>query len=298
MENLQQVESENELEPLPGETNEAAVKSLTELAERFAERINTATSEVTGSFEEQIVLGYRTQEYRNRKREIEEHIQIFNAMFETYLGIFKGKRPALATAKEIFLLPLSNADQLTADLKIQYLKHHNISIPNFPHFKLSVLVDAYEFPAVDLKAIESFVKFAGMLDHKSFNDSFLKFFNTSNAKMELSRKQDQALIEAHTVYASEEKIMEVLSAILLASGLDSLQTLGYSMHYLPEIDVRAMRLLKVSEDRRHIDINLNYFVGGPTDKIQKSLSEGIVVHTKRRDLSELPKAVSHRPINE
>jgi hypothetical protein len=297
MENLE-LEKENDLAPLPGETNEAAAKSLTELAERFAERINTAIHEVCGSFEDLITLGYKTQEYRTRKREIEEHIQIFNAMFETYLGIFKGKRPALATAKEIFLLPLSNADQLTADLKIQYLKHHNISIPNFPHFKLSVLVDAYEFPAVDLKAIESFVKFAGMLDHKSFNESYLQFFDTSKAQMALSRKQDLALIQEHTVYASEEKIMEVLSAILLASGLDSLRTLGYSMHELPELDIRLMKLLKISQDRRHIDINLNHFVGGPTDKIQPSLTGGIVVHTKRRDLSELPKAVSHRPINE
>lgn len=223
--------------------------TISDVLEYFDNGLLTLLGQVSEHFAGKIVRGYRSQDLYFEKHRITAGIQDLNLLIENYLSVFPSLKPSRETLDEIVSQNADTVEQVEINLKLKYIKDNEIEIPNFPNYKRSKLIEAYDFPT----AVESGIKLISTTLQSSKDlimgkRNLFDYFNQASGFFEFSDDAETELVKKFTMYASDEEISEVVSLNMFCIGLSNLKSPGYSFKELPEIDHRLMKMIKIKRD--------------------------------------------------
>jgi hypothetical protein len=198
---------------------------------------------------------------------VQKSIEAINNLMDSYVTLLPGKEKS-ANLLEEEILPLlgqASGSEYEDLIKLAFVTHNKIEIPNQPRFSKRALINSIDYTPSETTAISVFVKFAK--EYMTFNPkarmvSYEKFapvmmFNTKAKAFEIRAGLEAALKEVYTVAATDKQVARIIGLSLVASGIDNIypeESFPSDPHYMAPY---LSRLSRFMEAKKLFGVQLN-----------------------------------------
>jgi hypothetical protein len=234
--------------------------------------INTVVQDAISAIikDKEVALGVNKAAVLTAMNTVQKSIEAVNNLMDSYVTLLPGKEKAANLIEDEILPLLGQASGAEYEdlIKLAFVTHHKIEIPNQPRFSKRALINSIDYTPLETTAISVFVKFAK--EYMTFNPkakiaSYEKFapvmvYNSKAKAFEIRPGLEAALEAVYTVAATDKQVARIIGLSFVASGIDNIYPgevyPGDNNHLTPYF-ARIIRFMKASPDKPLEGLQLN-----------------------------------------